>query len=64
MPTYEVIVGNLGLVHNSEDEEAAQRAWRDYAELSASGYGRVANEPVTLLKDDEIVREHDGTETQ
>ena len=54
---YEVVVGNLGTVHASTSRIEALNTFNRYAELSVKGYGRVAHEPVTLMRDGDIYKE-------
>ena len=53
----EVVVGNLGTVHASTSRIEALNTFNRYAELSVKGYGRVAHEPVTLMRDGDIYKE-------
>ncbi len=57
-PTYTVLVGNLGNVGDFEDYEEALACFEEYASLSRTNYGRVANEPVTLLREEEIIKKY------
>jgi hypothetical protein len=50
---YTVIVGNIGLVYTGKSWEVASETYRDYVGLSKRGYGRVAGEPVTILRNGE-----------
>ncbi len=54
---YTVIVGNIGRVYEGESYTEAYATYSDYMEMSANGYGRAANEPVTLWTDSEPTRE-------
>lgn len=54
---YEVLVGNIGLVHAGPSYAVALRVFNDYKKLSNAGLGRAAHEPVTLLKDGEPLKE-------
>jgi ribosomal protein L37AE/L43A len=58
MTKYQVVVGNLGLVHESDDRQAAEESFKEYVDFSKSDYGRVAGEPVTLFEDGEILKEY------
>ncbi len=49
---YEVIVGNVGLVHVGYNEAEARKVYGEYKDISRSGVGRAGNERVTLFKDD------------
>ena len=55
---YEVVVGNLGTVYAGPSQHFAMTAYRHYVGESMAHYGRAADEPVTLLADNEIVLEH------
>ena len=55
---YEVIVGNVGTVHYGETEADAREAFDAYKALSEHGGGRAAGEPVTLLRDGDVLDEH------
>lgn len=55
---YEVIVGNVGTVTRTNDKGFAYSEYRGYVRLSKAGLGRVGNEPVTLMKNGEPLREH------
>lgn len=61
-PRYEVIVGNIGCAHETEDKTEAERVFEEYVEQSKSGVGRAAGEDVTLMSgtpgDDHIVKEY------
>jgi len=55
---YEVIVGNIGTVHDGCDAYKAASIYNRYVDLSKGGHGRAAGETVTLQRDGEIVQEH------
>jgi hypothetical protein len=55
---YEVIVGNIGRVHEGSAKTEALRHFNAYVRQSKAGYGRAGGEEVALLKDGEIIREH------
>jgi hypothetical protein len=57
LSAYEVMVGNIGVVHASTSRIEALRVYYEYADLSANGYGRAAHEPVWLLRDGDIDRD-------
>lgn len=59
MTDWQVVVGNLGTVYNGKDGFVAKREYSAYKKLSEEGYGRAANEPVTLFKDGEPHWEHE-----
>ena len=54
---YEVIVGNIGTMPYAV-AKLAKECYNTYVTLSKKGEGRAAHEPVTLLKDGEIIEEH------
>lgn len=58
MSNYQVIVGNIGLVHESNRCVEARGVYGEYKRQSAEGYGRAAGESVTLYKDDEPIVEY------
>lgn len=58
---YEVVVGNLGTVYQGEDVVEAINCYIAYVRLSRAGTGRAGNEPVTLLRNGEIKKEHRST---
>lgn len=62
-PTYYVVVGNIGETHRGPRLVDAEHVFNVYAGQSAGGYGRVGGEPVTLFKDDEIIREYSRADT-
>jgi hypothetical protein len=55
---YQVIVGNIGTVCNTNIVNAAVGVYEEYVKQSKSGYGRAGGEPVTLLKDNEPYKEY------
>ena len=59
---YQVIVGNIGTVHDGDSHLAAVACWASYRDRSQAGLGRGAGESVVLMADDEIEREHHGAE--
>jgi tRNA-dihydrouridine synthase len=54
---YQVIVGNLGTVVDTDDVEEASQVYARYCFLSRKGYGRCAYENVTLFMDGEPEKE-------
>jgi len=61
MPTYEVIVGNVGSVHQGRSRVKALATYESSIEISKEHVGiRCYGEDVTLLVDDEIDRKHTG----
>jgi hypothetical protein len=61
---YELIAGNVGMVHQGNDKEMAHCLFVDYVERSQSGRGRAAGEPITLLKNGEILLDFLPTQTE
>jgi hypothetical protein len=61
MPTFEVIVGNVGSVYHGESRAEALKIYRSYVQSSRELSGsRCQGEDVYLLADSEIEREHTG----
>jgi len=58
MKNFSVIVGNIGNVHNGNNGGAAKIVYNDYVRQSKGGAGRMSNEPVILLCDDELIKEY------
>ena len=57
---YEVIVGNVGIVHTGKKSRYAHRKFAWWVKDSKTGLGRSGGESVTLMKDGEIVAEYMG----
>jgi hypothetical protein len=61
MPTYEVIVGNVGSVYYGKNRRKAVKIHRSYVVRSQKHIGaRCYGEDVTLFTDAEIETEHTG----
>ena len=61
MPTYEVVVGNVGSVHFGKSRADALKRYKSYVQASKEIAGaRCFGEDVTLLVDGEITKEHTG----
>jgi len=58
MNNYQVIVGNIGIVYDGSDPSMARLNYEEYKNQSIMEYGRVANESVILIKNNEIIEEH------
>ncbi len=58
---YEVIVGNVGTVHTSDNERDALLCFNTYVDRSKSNHGRCAVEDVTMMHNGDIVKEYVGT---
>jgi hypothetical protein len=56
--TYEVVVGNIGTVYKGKAKRLALKDYTNYIGQSQSGGGKAAGEPVTLLADDDIIKEY------
>jgi hypothetical protein len=62
MPTYEVVVGNIGTVYVGPWLREAVQNFDVYVDQSLASRGmRASGESVTFLCDGEIVMEHTGT---
>lgn len=59
MAKYQVIVGNIGTVEDTDNFLTATRTYGYYKRQSKSGYGRVAREPVTFMSNGEIKWEYE-----
>lgn len=57
-PLYEVLCGNIGTVYHGRRRSEALAYYREYVSMSEKGYGRAAQEPVTLFKDGEPEQEY------
>jgi hypothetical protein len=57
---YQVIVGNIGTVYSGGNKFQAITKYNTYVGQSKRGYGRAADESVTLMADGEPIREHFG----
>jgi hypothetical protein len=61
MPTYEVVVGNVGSVHFGKRRAEALKRYKSYVQSSKEqSVARCYGEDVTLLVDGEITQEHMG----
>ena len=57
---YELIVGNIGSVYVGRSKREAMKHFAEYVSQSKSGHGRAGGEDVTLLQNDEPIKEHFG----
>ncbi len=57
-PLYSVVVGNVGTVYSIDSLTRAANEFDTYVTLSQAQSGRASGEDVTLLKDDEIIKEY------
>lgn len=55
---YEVIVGNVGKVHEGESKVQGIHSYGQWARKSKLGEGRAAHEVVTLYEDGEPIKEY------
>ena len=60
MHRYEVVVGNVGTVVETEDSTAAQMVFDEYVQMSENGHGRASGESVVMLEDGDLVAEYIG----
>ncbi len=58
MAHYEILVGNVGKAHETDSEAEARNVFNIYVKRSREWNGRCGGEPVTLMRDGEIVDEH------
>ena len=59
-----VVVGNLGTTYLGSSMKTALEHYREYRQQSKAGCGRVAGENVTLLRNNEILKEYVGAISQ
>lgn len=58
---YEVIVGNIGKVHEGNSKAEALKIYNEYVKMSKDGYGRAAGEGVDLYNSgNDIIKSHAG----
>jgi len=55
---YEVIVGNVGKVHDGYEYGKAYNTYLEYVVISRRGIGRCGGENITLWEDGEIIGEY------
>lgn len=58
MTTYEVAVGNVGIVHVGNKVVDAKSVFSDYVRQSKAGRGRAAHEGVSLFRDGELLLDY------
>jgi hypothetical protein len=58
---YQVIVGNIGTVLDTNDRHEVDSVFETYKAQSESGVGRAGGESVTIMEDGEPVKEHVGS---
>jgi argonaute-like protein implicated in RNA metabolism and viral defense len=54
---YQIIVGNIGTVLDTNDHRLAVVTFHDYVRQANAGYGRASGESVVFMRDGEIVSE-------
>lgn len=54
-PWLVIITNFMGVVHESEDEKSARKAFAIWAKKSSMGYGQCGHEQVSLMKDGVLV---------
>lgn len=64
MSTYEVVVGNIGTVHTTNNPIDAKRVYGIYKKQSQGESGRAGGEDVTIFKDGDVFLEFTGTLNQ
>ena len=55
---YQLIVGNIGTVLETEDEPTASENYSAYVQISQSTHGRASGEQVTLMMNGEPIMEY------
>lgn len=60
MATYQVSVGNIGIVYSGECASDAWADYHDYVSQSLSPNGRASGESVTIMEDDAVLCEFCG----
>ena len=55
---YQVIVGNIGLIHDGSDEVLAEAYYRNYCMMSDAVFGRASGQEVVLMDGETIVAEN------
>lgn len=55
---WSVVIGNVGTVITTTLESAARNTYDEYVTISMNGSGRAAHEEVTLLRDGDIISNH------
>jgi len=61
MKNYQVIVGNIGTVHEGTNKIHALKIHSEYVKNSKANYGRASGEDVTTFQDGEPIKEYFGT---
>lgn len=58
MERYTVVVGNVGMVDNTDDYKQAFATFREYVNISVHNLGRAGNESVILFDGENIKASH------
>lgn len=58
MKKYQVVVGNIGHVLDTNNGREARREYRAWIAQSEAEHGRASGEPVTLFQDGDIAAEY------
>lgn len=61
MKTYQILIGNVGHVCDTDNGAEAWREYRRAIGQSNAPHGRASGEPVTLFKNGDIRAEHFGS---
>jgi hypothetical protein len=62
--TWTVVVSNIGIVYEGNNGFQALRYYNIYTKESRTEQGRAGGEDVTILRNNDIFREHIGSITQ
>jgi len=62
MYNFQVVVGNIGTVYDGDDAGEATETYEEYAKQSRKGYGRAADEEVSLFIGGEWARHNHSEE--
>lgn len=57
--TYQLVVSNIGCFNYTNKKQAISE-YQEYVQASKSNIGLTSGEDVTLMKNDEIIKEHFG----
>lgn len=60
---WEVICGNVGTLYSGSNGFEARQAFHGARKASMAPHGRASGESVVLMRDGEIVQEHDGKDS-
>jgi hypothetical protein len=63
--TYHIIIDVMGVVYKTKDYKEAEQVFQRYVARSKAGKGKIGNEPVFLITDqDDIILEYDPEEIE